>query len=151
MLGDNMNQSLRFVCCCLLATFGLSSAAVAGDDPVLAEAAPKDCNAPMNLETMHEIVEKLSPDALKTWPSAKKRFLAGLPERHSLFVTMLVAEATGESEYLFIAVDEIRGDKIRGRVWNDVKVVKNLYPRAPIEIPEAAMSDWLISKPDGSE
>lgn len=105
----------------------------------------------MNPGRLREIVEKLSADALKTWPDVKKRFVDGLPDRHSLFVTLLLSEPGGGSEYVFVAVDEIVGGKIRGRVWNDVQVVKGLHVRAPIEIPEGAISDWMIAKPDGSE
>jgi hypothetical protein len=129
----------------------LASAAIAAGDPFLAQNAPEDCNAEMTAESLNDVVEKLSPAALQTWPAAKKRFLDGLPERHSLFVTLLVSEPDTGSEYLFIAVDKIVDDKIRGRVWNEVHVVKSLYYRASIEIPEGAISDWLISKPDGSE
>ena len=144
----NNRQSPTF--CCLLAAFYVVSA-FAADDPHLAENAPKDCNAPMTPQSISEVVEKLSPDALKTWPAAKKRFLDGLPERHSLFVTLLAFESDGRSEYLFVAVDEIAEDQIRGRIWNDVKVLQSLSIRAPIEIQEDAISDWLITKPDGSE
>jgi hypothetical protein len=150
--GENMNnRRLQGFCSFLSAFYFYGACAFAADDPHVAENAPKDCNASMTSQSISEIVEKLSPDALRTWPAAKKRFLDGLPERHSLFVTLLVSEPDGRSEYLFVAVDEIVEDQIRGRIWSDVKVVKNLSFRAPIEIPENAISDWLITKPDGSE
>lgn len=144
-----MKNRLPTLCSFLAAFFVIS--AFAADDPHVAENAPKDCNAPMTPQSIGEVVERLSPAALKTWPDAKKRFLNGLPGRHSLFVTLLVSEPDGKSEYLFVAVDEIAKDHIRGRIWNDVKIVKSLSFRAPIEIPEDAISDWLITKPDGSE
>lgn len=150
VFGESVKQNSSRIFCGFLAALHLLPA-VAADDPFLAENAPKDCSAAMTSESLAEVVEKLAPSALKTWPAAKERFLDGLPERHSLFVTVLVSEPDGRSEYLFVAVDEIVGDQIHGRVWNDVKVVRSLHFRAPIEIPEDAISDWLITKPDGSE
>jgi hypothetical protein len=146
-----MDQNRLRILSGLLATFLVASLATSADDPHVAENAPKDCNATMTSQTLSDVVGKLSPDALKTWPDAKERFLVGLPARHSLFVTLLISEPDGRSEYVFIAVDEIVKNTIRGRVWNDAKVVKSLQFRAPIEIPEDAISDWLITKPDGSE
>jgi hypothetical protein len=144
-----MNNRRWPIFCLLAACYVVS--AFAADDPHVAENAPKDCNAPMTSQSISEAVEKLSPDALKTWPAAKRRFLDGLLERQSLFVTVLVFEPDGRSEYLFVAVDEIDKDQIRGRIWNDVKVLKSLSFRAPMELPEDAISDWLITQPDGSE
>jgi hypothetical protein len=150
-LGENMNNLSPTIARCLLTALLASPAMVEAADPFLAGNAPKDCNAKTTSEDLASIVERFSSDALKTWPTAKQRFLAGLPAQHSLFVTLLLSEPDGTSEYLFVAVDEIVEDQIRGRVWNDVKNIRGLYFRAPIQIPEDAISDWLISKPDGSE
>ena len=120
-------------------------------DPFVAENAPEDCGALTTSDALRSIVDELSPEALKTWPTAKERFLAGLPEQHGFFVTFLVVDAEGRSEYLFIAVDEIVENEIRGRIWSDVKLIEGMPFRAPVVLPEDAISDWLITKPDGTE
>ena len=68
-----------------------------------------------------------------------------------MFVSILLADEGRNAEYLFVAVDKIEGSTVSGRVWNDVTAVKGLHHGSQIELPEDAISDWLISNPDGTE
>jgi hypothetical protein len=136
---------------CFCVALAFCAAAARAAEPHIAENAPVDCDGSFKANRLDEIVKELAPKALEGWPSAKARFLAGLPERHSLFVTILLTGDRGQLEYLFVAVDRIENNDIHGRVWNEVRQIKYLYHGAPIALPEDSISDWLITKPDGTE
>jgi hypothetical protein len=140
----------RFVACFTIA-LAFHVAAVYSAEPYIAENAPADCDGTFSAIDLEAIVKEMAPKALEGWPSAKARYLAGLPERHSLFVTILLTGDSGQLEYLFVAVDGLENDEIRGRVWNEVRQIKDLYHGASIALPEDSISDWLITKPDGTE
>lgn len=135
----------------ILALLGAMSAAWASD-PVLAPNAPKD-----------RVVEHASQDAMArllapyveaaraSYPGARKRFQAGLPKGESFFVTTRLRDDRGTVEQVFVAVSDIRGGSITGRIWNDVVRVQG-YRRGQVHtFPESELVDWLITKPDGTE
>jgi hypothetical protein len=86
-----------------------------------------------------------------TYPAARERFLRGLPERSSFFVTVRLRDAAGHVEQVFLAVDSIRSGRIEGRVWSQIALVQGYTMGQPVEIGENEVLDWLITRPDGSE
>lgn len=129
-----------------------SSPGARAADPQVAPNAPVDCAASFeHAGDLHAVIERLSPEAMKMWPAIRARYLAGLEPGHSLFVTILLEEQGGNSEYVFVAVDGIEADKVRGRIWSDIVAVHGFHRGSSIELTEDAISDWLISNPDGSE
>ena len=128
-----------------------SSPCARAADPHVEPNAPVDCAASFERADLQAVVERLSPEAMKRWPTIRSRYLAGLEPGQSLFVTILLEEQGGNSEYVFVAVDGIEADKLRGRIWNDIVAIHGLQRGSSIELTEDAISDWLISNPDGSE
>ena len=98
-----------------------------------------------NLVSPH--VEK----AMASYPKAKQRYLAGLPARHTFFVTTLIRDRQGHFESVFIVVDEISGRGVTGRIANQVNLVRGYRNGDSLTFPEAEVIDWTISRPDGSE
>lgn len=128
-----------------------SSSVWSQNDPRLAEDSPKDCHGLMSYAAIQEIVDRHSPSAMEQWPSVRNRYLSGLPENESLFVRVLVAAEGSAAHYLFVVVDSIEGDKIWGRIWSDVTSSTGINHGERIVLMKEFISDWLISKPDGTE
>ena len=121
----------------------------------MAEGAPPDQPVGVaNEEQKQRLEAALAPyiaRARATYPQAKQRYLAGLPPRHSFFVTLELRDRAGGSEMVFLAVDSLARDSIYGRIWNQIHVVQGYRLRDPYAAPESALLDWLVTRPDGTE
>lgn len=135
----------------LAITIFLGLGAYAQEGPHVADNAPVDCAFETTATDLFGFIEEKSPEAMKSWPEAKSRFLNGLPDEHSLFVTFILVDQEQRSEYVFLAVDAISEEGISGRLWTDVFVVEGFQHGDRFLVDENAISDWLISKPDGTE
>jgi hypothetical protein len=124
-------------------------------EPELAPNAPPDQPVEATRECIWRAIDRdMQPyiaQARATWPQARKRYLAGLPPRHSFFVTALLVDDTGRREQVFIAVERIRDGQITGRIWNRVEVVRGYQHGQRYTFPESELRDWMIAKPDGTE
>ena len=146
--------------CCHFAAFALILAASsvktgAQESPKVAPNAPPD--QPVSAADLCQwsaMVQAIKPyrdRARRSYPSAKQRFIRGLPPRESFFITAILTDALGHHEQVFIAVDSVVESKIVGRVWNDILLVRGYQRGQRYETPEVDIVDWLISKPDGTE
>lgn len=126
-----------------------------GRQPVyVAPNAPADRPVEVTSETKNELYALMEPyiaQARAAYPSARSRFLAGLPPQHSFFAVTRLRDAEGHTEQVFIAVDQIRDGKITGRIWNDIQLVQGFEEGQVHAFPEGELIDWLITGPDGSE
>lgn len=88
--------------------------------------------------------------ARATWPTAKARYIAGMPTGQILFVTMRLYEGA-RYEQVFVRVDGIEGGTVRGRIASTVETMSSYRRGDPIELPEGDVLDWTIAHPDGTE
>ena len=145
-------SSLIFAICLLACA--TARAQEAGKDVHVAPNAPKDAPISVAGEEARKFEQALQPHiekAKKSYPEAKKRFLAGLPAKHSFFVTTRLTDDEGRFEQVFIAVREIKDGFIKGRVWSDVRLITRYQHGDVYSFPESELLDWTISKPDGTE
>ncbi len=122
--------------------------------PHVAEKAPPDQPFASNANEIDRLQEAIKPyieKARKSYPQAKERFQAGLPARHSFFVTTRLRDDTGRFEQVFIAVQRIEGANISGRIWSNVYGVKGYKYGDRYTFQESEIIDWLIARPDGTE
>lgn len=89
--------------------------------------------------------------ARKTYPSAKERFLAGLPAKHVFFLTARLHDAQGNWEQVFVEVKEISDGKVKGLIANDIQTVTGFKLGDSYAFLESDMIDWTIILPDGTE
>lgn len=89
--------------------------------------------------------------ARASWPDAKRRFVAGLPRQHSLFVTTRLRDGSGRIEQVFVAVDSVIAKRIHGRIWSQILIVEGYRLQQPYAFPEDDLIDWMIARPDGTE
>lgn len=138
----------------LLATGLAFGAAADAQNPALPPNAPTDKPVVMKEEQLSAFEWAIQPfieKARATYPAARKRFLAGLPQGETFFVATRLHDPAGSFEQVFIAVQKIDAGVVSGRIWSDVQVVKDFKHGDMYEFPESEVLDWLISKPDGSE
>ena len=112
---------------------------------------PADLTSQCQWRALVKTVEPLVAEARRTYPAAKQRYLAGLPPRQTLFITVRLDDSLAHHEQVFVAVDSAIGDRIVGRIASQIDVVRGYRAGQRYVAHEADIVDWLISKPDGSE
>ncbi len=127
-----------------------------GQTPVhIAPDAPKD--QPISIRSDSALTHLLAvmqpwvDSARRTYPAARRRYLAGLPAGESFFVTTRPVDDRGKREQVFVAVDSIAGPKIYGRIWSRLRTVRGFRYGESVWLGESELVDWLITHPDGTE
>ena len=123
-------------------------------DPVLSPNAPRD--NPGGVEQaaaahLDSLMQRPIAQARATYPQAKARYLKGLPNGETFFVTTRLTDSSGRFEQAFIVVDSIKGATVYGRIWSQIQLLRGYHLRQPVSFPESQVIDWLITMPDGSE
>lgn len=111
---------MKFQIALLLA---LLSSTVFAQDPQLSPNAPEDKPQSVHAGEMEAFEIAIAPyiaQAKASYPLAKGKFLAGLPEGQSFFVTTRLYDDTGTFEQVFIAVHNIDNGSISGKVWSEI-------------------------------
>ena len=119
-------------------------------EPSLAPNAPKDKPVRGEVSKMDRAIAPFVEQARKSWPGAKKRFLAGLPKGEIFYVTLQLHEGE-QMEQCFLRVKKIDAGRISGTIENEITRLKKVHNGDPASVAEAEIVDWLIAKPDGSE
>jgi hypothetical protein len=124
-------------------------------NPKLSPDAPKDmpvdARSAKEVEEYNKAVAPYIEKARKTYPDAKKRYAAGLPDGQHFFAVAKLKDKEGRVEQVFISVARIEGDKITGRIANTILVVQGFKEGDVYTFPEGELVDWLITHPDGKE
>jgi hypothetical protein len=118
-------------------------------------------NAPQDQPTyakkkadIQEVLHAIAPyveQGRKTYPEAKRRYLAGLPKDQNFFVVTNLHDESGTYEQVFVAVTDIKDERIIGRITNNIIKVKGFKFGDSFSFPESDLLDWVITYPDGSE
>jgi hypothetical protein len=131
-----------------------TSAPVASAPVALAPNAPKDQPVSAMGAKVDEIKAAMAPhieEARRTYPDAKRRYLAGLPQGHVFFVVATLRDPDGAEEQVFVGVSGIQDGKVSGRISSDILGLRSYKRGDAYVVPEAELIDWVISRPDGSE
>ena len=116
--------------------------------------APKD--EPVQASTSaerDELERAIAPyieQARKSYPDAKKRYLAGLPPGHR-FSIVTKLHSPGGVEAVFVTVAGIKGDQVTGHIASAVRGVAGYKAGDSYTLSERDIVDWVIVRPDGSE
>lgn len=99
---------------------------------------------------MENAIQALVKSARAKLPEVKTRYLKGLPKDQLLYVTTKLYSDAARFEQVFVKVNSWKGDSISGTLESAVKL-PNHKQGEPLNIKEADVLDWTITKPDGSE
>ena len=140
----------------LLIIFHSLSYAQSGNSPQSGQASapPQDKPIQVKSEELRRYEEAIRPyveKARKTYPAARKRFLAGLPRGHTFYITTQLRDREGRSEQTFIEVREIKDKTVRGIIANNIALVSGYEIGDSYSFPESEVLDWTIAAPDGTE
>jgi hypothetical protein len=117
--------------------------------------APKDqvLSMPIEGDADHPEFKALMDRARSQLPEVRRRFRDGLPKGQSLFVTTLVKNPAGGGggEQIFVQVVDWNDDQgPKGVIASEVRTPGLHYGDLTMVL-DAAIRDWTISHPDGSE
>lgn len=112
---------------------------------------PVDARGAKEAEEYRAAVAPYIEQGRKTYPDAKKRYLAGLPDGHHFFAVTKLRDGSGATEQVFVTVARIEGDRITGRIASHIMAVRGFKEGDPYTFHETELVDWLITHPDGSE
>jgi hypothetical protein len=114
------------------------------DKPVRAEDA--------QVNKLERAIQPYVAKARRTYPAARKRFLAGLPSKYIFSLTTKLYDRSHiKSEVVFVAVDTIKGGTVNGHLVTHTRLDIGYQFRDPISFPESKVMDWTIVHPDGTE
>jgi hypothetical protein len=123
-------------------------------EEMLRKNAPKDNPVQMHTSDDFEKYDKaIAPYVAKaraTYPTAKTRFLAGLPPGHKFLVRLRLTDSSHHREDSFVEVESIKGGKITGIVGR-VDILTNYKQGQRITFSESRIDNWLILRLDGTE
>lgn len=90
--------------------------------------------------------------ARKTYPTAKKRFLAGLPPKYLFsLTTKLWDRSHTRFEVVFVVADKISDGKVTGHLATHTKQPIGYDYGDRVTFLESEVMDWTIVHPDGTE
>lgn len=112
---------------------------------------PRTDKTGLSLEQVGEAARPYIAQARATYPDAKRRFLAGLPQGQAFFVSVPLRDADGRVEQAYIAVQTYQGHTILGRIASPLERVQGFVVGDPYQGPESEVMDWVIRHPDGTE
>jgi uncharacterized protein YegJ (DUF2314 family) len=110
-------------------------------------------------EQVNEFDKAIAPYIAKaraTYPTAKKRFLEGLPPGYSFSVWTRLFQKDAKTrelrhEDVFVDVDSIKDGAVHGRINNRIDLLTNHKKGERISVRESDVRNWLILRPDGVE
>ncbi len=147
--------SLLLACATLgLAQAGRNPQAQPSPAPQASPTPPQDNPVTITSGERQRYEEAIKPyieKARKTYPEARSRYLAGLPPKHTFYITTRLHDKEGRFEQVFIAVREIKDGKIKGVIASDVQFITGYREGESYSFAESELLDWTIVKPDGSE
>jgi tetratricopeptide (TPR) repeat protein len=115
---------------------------------------PQDKPIASNAEQAKRIEDAIAPyvkKARETLPEAKKKYLAGLPEDETFYVTIRLYDASKKYEQVYVKVTSWEGETIQGTLLSKASLIHNHSLGETLTCNESEVLDWTISRRDGTE
>lgn len=137
-------------------SFGLVVLSALGGAPLaqLPPNAPKDQARAVAQQQVADLDTANAPyvaTARETYPSARSRFLDGLPPGQTFLVVTRIGDPEGHWEQVFVRVQTIHDGLITGILSSRLSLVTTYKSGQPYTFREPELIDWVITNPDGSE
>jgi uncharacterized protein YegJ (DUF2314 family) len=103
----------------------------------------------VRITSHHGALREAHRRAVARLEEIRRRFQAGLPTGEVLMVKL---GFNGEKvvEYMWVAVNTWKGNRLQGQLANEPEWVKDLKAGDPIELDQSEVFDWEIHKSDGT-
>ena len=102
-------------------------------------------------------IRPYAEEARRTYPEAKARVIAGLPDGAAFYVTTRLRDGAGRTEQVFVAVRGFAAgaeggpEMVWGNVANEIRVVEGFRVGQEVTVREADILDWTIVHANGEE
>lgn len=106
---------------------------------------------PRSPEELERAVQPALAQARATYPDAKRRFLAGLPQDARFYISVKLRDPAGQLEQAYVFVATYQGSTVLGRIASEVDLIAGYAVGDPYAGPESDILDWVIIHADGSE
>jgi hypothetical protein len=142
---------MRIITSVLLITV-ITAAAQTREYPKTPADKPKHVESAQQASDIDRAIAPYVAKARKTYPTAKKRFLAGLPPKYLFsLTTKLWDRSHTKFEVVFVVADKISDGKVTGHLATHTKQAVGYNYSDRITFPESEVMDWTIVHPDGTE
>ena len=136
----------------LLLVAVMSVSAQTRDYPKTPADKPKHVEGAQQASDVDRAIAPYVAKARKTYPAAKKRFLAGLPPKYLFsLTTKLWDRSHTKFEVVFVVAEKISDGKVIGQLATHTKQPVGYNYGDRITFPESQVMDWTIVHPDGTE
>jgi Uncharacterized protein conserved in bacteria (DUF2314) len=141
---------MRIIISLLLFTVAVS--AQTSDYPKTPKDKPVHTEGVQQMTDVERAMQPYIVKARKTYPAAKKRFLAGLPPSYLFsLTTKLWDRSHTKFEVVFVVADQIKNGTVTGHLATHTKQPVGYNFGDKISFPESEVMDWTIVHPDGTE
>jgi uncharacterized protein YegJ (DUF2314 family) len=96
-----------------------------------------------------QAMEAAHQRAVRELPAVKRRFQAGLRPSETLLVKYGFPTADGGHEYMWVAVNTWKRERLTGQLANDPQERRDLHAGQTVQISEPDVYDWMIQLPNG--
>src|SRR5438132_9708864 len=136
----------------LLLVAVMSVSAQTRDYPKTPADKPKHVEGAQQASDVDRAIAPYVAKARKTYPAAKKRFLAGLPPKYLFsLTTKLWDRSHTKFEVVFVVAEKISNGKVTGHLATHTKQPVGYNFGDQISFPESQVMDWTIVHADGTE
>jgi hypothetical protein len=113
---------------------------------------PVHSSNPREITDVERAIAPYVAKARKTYPAAKKRFLAGLPPKYLFSLTTKLWDRSHmRFEVVFVVAEQIKGGRVTGHLATHTNQPVGYQFGDRITFAEAEVMDWTIVHPDGTE
>jgi hypothetical protein len=130
----------------------IAASAQTRDYPKTPKDKPVHADGAQAMTDVERAIQPYVAKAHKTYPAAKKRFLAGLPLKYLFsLTTKLWDRSHTKFEVVFVVANQIKNDTVTGHLATHTKQPVGYNFGDQISFPESEVMDWTIVHPDGTE
>jgi len=121
---------------------------LAGGDPLAIFEHPT--HAPIfNIGSSDPEMVAATQTARRRWPEFAALFSQRDPASEAPFIVKAPFGSPGEEEFMWVEVEAIEDDFIRGKLANQPHRILDLHEGHEVTVPVGAITDWLCASPDG--
>lgn len=113
---------------------------------------PLHISSARQAQEVEQAIKPYVAKARRTYPAAKRRFLAGLPPKYLFSLTTRLSNRENTRfEVVFVVVEQIKNGTVTGRLATHPKQPLGYKFGDRISFAESEVMDWTIVRPDGTE
>jgi len=103
------------------------------------------------LAKWRQLVAPYVSEARKTFPEARRQFVAARSPGATFLVIVLLRDGDGHFQMSFMSVEGVDAGTITGRISSEPSIVHGFHLNDGYRVAQTEILDWLVTMADGSE